>query len=46
MKEDTTVFAFKREEGKYIVTINGFKAVFDRQEDAMSYCIYRRCVGC
>ena len=36
------MFNFKRENGKWVVTVNGFKAVFDWYEDAINYFLYRR----
>lgn len=36
------MFTFKRENGKYVVTVNGSKAVFDIQEDAFNYYLFRK----
>jgi hypothetical protein len=35
----------KRIDGKYIVTVKGFKAVFDRREDAFNYYLFRRTIN-
>ena len=39
------MFNFKKENGKFIVTINGFKAVFDREEDAFNYFLFRKTIN-
>ena len=39
------MFTLKRQNGKYIVTVNGAKAVFDLYEDACNYYLFRRTIG-
>lgn len=39
------MFNFKMENGKYIVTVNGNKCIFDICEDAMNYIAVRRFIN-
>lgn len=39
------MYNFKKENGKFIVIVNGYKAVFDRREDAWNYYLFRRTIG-
>lgn len=39
------MFNFKKENGKYIVTVNGNKCIFDSYEDAFNYIFIRRFIN-